>query len=73
MKKLIILSAITLSVLTLSAQNKGEVRGQQFGKSIKNENIMDVPALVQEMKNTDEISTVRVRGTVTDVCQKKGC
>lgn len=43
-----------------------------FGDSIKNGNILDLNAISTAMKNEDKLE-MKVRGTVADVCQKKGC
>lgn len=43
-----------------------------FGEEITSENAMSLVNLMKEMEKTDSMQ-VKVRGTVEDVCQKKGC
>ncbi len=72
MKKSLLLLAL-LTVLSTLTFAQSKVKGKRFGEAIVNENVTDVKGLVSNMKSTEQLDFVRVKGKVVDVCQKKGC
>lgn len=73
MKKLFILTlALGVSLLTIAQPPKGPAKkGMTFGQKTTAVDAMSVDEL--SSKVTEEPTTVKVKGKVSDVCTKEGC
>ncbi|NBB89332.1 MAG: DUF4920 domain-containing protein [Bacteroidetes bacterium] len=58
---------------TMVAQDKGSEEQMYFGEKISPKKPMKFKKLHKKMQKTDGMNDVKVRGTVTSVCQAKGC
>lgn len=79
MKKLILASLLLWVYSSCTTEPKTQLHatgniktGVTIGDSIRNENILDLNTISTALKNEDK-QEMKVRGTVGDVCQKKGC
>src|SRR6056297_538555 len=74
---LLLTLSLTLFLFGLSettmAQEKGSDEQMYFGEKISPKKAMKFKKLYKKMKKTDGMNDVKVRGTVTSVCQAKGC
>ncbi len=66
----LLLLSFVLVLNACQAQPKGD--GKHFGEKINNKGSISYAALVQKMRTSDSLVT-KVYGTVTGVCQAKGC
>ncbi len=79
MKKLPLLLTLSLTLFlfglaeTTVAQEKGSDEQMYFGEKITPKKAMKFKKLYKKMQKTDGMNDVKVRGTVTSVCQAKGC
>jgi hypothetical protein len=70
---LTLLSAILAACGGTPADTTGETgEAQTFGKAITADGAIAYSELAKQMEDADSIA-VKVKGTVQDVCQKKGC
>ena len=80
MKKVLLLSSIALAFLASCENKKTETKNenivdaslQYFGDTIKQDGAIAADQLATQMKGKDSLK-VKLTGTITDVCQKKGC
>eukprot|EP01012_Entosiphon_sulcatum_P000268 TRINITY_DN100435_c0_g1_i1.p1 TRINITY_DN100435_c0_g1~~TRINITY_DN100435_c0_g1_i1.p1 ORF type:complete len:153 (-),score=23.10 TRINITY_DN100435_c0_g1_i1:30-488(-) len=70
MKKLLSVLAITLFTTAVYAQ---EAKETYYGKKFETGRTMDVAQFSEAIKNTDKMANVRVKGTLSQVCQSAGC
>lgn len=74
---LLLTLSLTLFLFGLSettmAQEKGSDEQMYFGEKISPKKAMKFKKLHKKMQKTDGMNDVKVRGTVTSVCQAKGC
>jgi hypothetical protein len=79
MKHLSFLFSLSLSLIfftgstMLTAQESGEKEQMYYGEKITPKKAMKFKKLYKKMRKTDGMNDVKVRGTVTSVCQAKGC
>lgn len=78
MKKYFIASAVALTVLFAACNNsqtaeKPEVKGTSYGEVITAENAKPVAELPAIIGDKTELENVKLEGTITECCQKKGC
>lgn len=69
------LGACCMLLFSCSSQPENtekEIQLLYFGDSISEDGAIDVASLTQAMGNEDSFE-VKLTGTITDVCQKKGC
>jgi|SRR5437868_5078686 len=71
MKTLVLLLAVFFSV-SAAAQVKSAAKGVSYGVKINASNAIEVN-LLEEKLATNPSFTGKVKGTVTEVCQEKGC
>ena len=79
MKQVSLLFTLSFALLmfglseTTVAQDKGSDEQMYFGEKITPKKAMKFKKLHKKMQKTDGMNDVKVRGTVTSVCQAKGC
>lgn len=67
-----ILTACTLSSQKTELKSPQAIQGKVYGDSIYGDNIQDISALKAMMAKATTIDII-IKGTVEEVCQKKGC
>lgn len=81
MKRLLIISTVSLFVLSSCGNNKEEGKTetasvdttlQYFGDSITQEGAVAADQLAAQMAGKDSVK-IKLTGTINEVCQKKGC
>jgi len=79
MKQVSLLFTLSFALLmfglseTTVAQDKGSDEQMYFGEKITSKKAMKFKKLYKKMQKTGGMNDVKVRGTVTSVCQAKGC
>jgi hypothetical protein len=76
MKKIfILLGCLALLFCKNSEKTFDNIQYASFGDSITSENIIEIDDLYNQYQNLKEFDTlnVKVKTTIKDVCQKKGC
>jgi hypothetical protein len=72
MKKLII-AAFCFIALNATAQERiSAIKGQTYGVKINKKGAIGLPKLQEKMKTSTEWNG-KIKGVVTEVCEKKGC
>lgn len=81
MKKLLLLSTISIALFSACGNNKEEVKSetatadttlQYFGDSITQDGAVAADQLAIQMQGKDSMK-VKITGKIEEVCQKKGC
>jgi len=70
MKKLLTILAIAFAANTAQAQEGKET---YYGKKFETGRTMDVAQFSDAIKNTDKLANIRVKGSISQVCQSAGC
>ena len=75
MKKILLVLIVTISALSSQAQppKVPANAGTSFGATTTADNAITVDQMVDKMKNEKGAVPVKIKGTVTEVCQQMGC